>query len=1329
VHEGGQCTDGIDNDCDGGTDCQDATGDCNTDPACQGPSCPDGFCASPIENQCNCPQDCGFPLPESNCTDNLDNDCDLLIDCNDPDCATNSACQYQNWVMADDFEITCAECKCDVNGDGLCNNLDMNFFAGCFGSTAPGCDRVDFNCDGIVNNLDLASMQCLFAGGQNCCPNRQPKVKRVRWYGSYFDLDFQPPNNTQQIDAWLVALHSDVPPQACPPPPAGFKPVDLCGVLLDTCPAAPDYLWQPNGGGFPYPVFDPGNALSGYNLGDEFRICGYFDPNYPTPCNTGNNLPTIVVQAAPLCDTKVSRPDRLIAQWAIDPALVQIDQLTKTGCDGHQIFCYTADWGCLMCDDFAAGEWDAATNTFYPIPGRTYWLSVQAAVGRRYTPIAGGGCQETNTGNSVNNDFWGWHTTPPGHQHKDDAYMGELLTGCPGECLYNWMSHIHCSQPEYQDCCDDRTKSIDLAFCLYDVVRRCTNNNAPCVVNADCTGTGVCADVLIEHWCQPVNPGPPGGPGGGGGGPPKTPKLPGGNPDEYADTTAQVVVNINGFPGPQTIQLQGPTLVARGNPLPGPAGAAVIETEMIAMELVGNHPMFGPVRMHLNPDQPSHGQAMRGSNSSTLQGFFDVNIIIDLPMMGQQGRPDQPVHVQTIDPFFDVPPFRTDFRFNGPAITIRDQNNQPIGQLIAVIHQLPYRGGVNVHSDVYLPPPPVDCCEPEPVPNPQACVPAVCPDTTEVCVPVCWDCHQSGFCQGTVIPCVTNADCPGGVACIPSGPVQCFVSDCECRRQNECRAEYNPALPDPIRCINGCPPGLTCTEDNQDTDGDGVDDRFCCRCDQPTGGVCCDTSVFPPVCYPVASAADCPGVFHPGTACTQPEACCVSNAAGTVCFMVDPVCCVDMGGSPQPGQTCTQPVACCLPNGTCEMMDPICCNEAGGTVITGGQCTQVEACCLPSGICTPMDPLCCVAVGGTPHAGACLPPQPCCMADGTCQMLDPECCIAAGGTPMAGGQCTQDEACCLPDGSCDMMDPLCCHQQQGTPLPGNVCQPETACCMPDGTCDMRDPLCCEIAGGISVAGGTCSTFFVACCLPNGTCQDVDPLCCQIAGGTSQGPGTSCATHPCTLDCAPNPTGTGCNPHVCPIAGQVCIPTKIECGPPPLPCRVVECECKNPQQCHINLPTQPGVPPFCSGPCPPFKKCIRFQKDLNGNGNPEYYCKCVKVIPPLDDIFNPAKVRYISFQSAADPGELEAVQVTLVDVNGFPAYNGQVRWAGPAGLFQEGSNPLPTFPSAALDCGSPAPAYSDWAALGLAHLRGAEIVPRSRYEIRTVSSECDDLTEP
>ena len=59
------------------------------------PVCGDGAC-SPGEDSCVCPNDCEpavSELPGWTCADGLDNDCDSISDCDDPDCASDAACQ------------------------------------------------------------------------------------------------------------------------------------------------------------------------------------------------------------------------------------------------------------------------------------------------------------------------------------------------------------------------------------------------------------------------------------------------------------------------------------------------------------------------------------------------------------------------------------------------------------------------------------------------------------------------------------------------------------------------------------------------------------------------------------------------------------------------------------------------------------------------------------------------------------------------------------------------------------------------------------------------------------------------------------------------------------------------------------------------------------------------------------------------------------------------------------------------------------------------------------------------------------------------------------
>ncbi|MCH7995729.1 MAG: dockerin type I repeat-containing protein, partial [Planctomycetes bacterium] len=371
---------------------------------------------------------------------------------------------YQNWVIADDFCLEgCDRCECDVNGDGTCDLSDLAFMQNCFGSTDPACRAADLNCDGIVTTADVAILQCFFAGGTaaDCCPGAGAGavIDRVRWYGSYFDPDFEPPTDgtppLRRPDSWLVALHSDIPATPCPPNPPGTKPVDWCGTL-EVCSGGTSLVFRPDGSGFTYNYSDPNNLLAGLGAGDEIRICGHDDTGLTGPCTNALNL--VVIDAVSTCQSKVSRPDRLIAQWVIPDPLVTVETTGKAGWDNHRIFCYTADLGCLVHNFSDPGEIDSMGN-FHPVPGKTYWISIQAAVGHTVDAA----CNEVTTGQTVNQDYWGWHTTPPGHQHKDDAYMGQLAMGCEGEWVYNWMSHLHSSQPPFKDCADDPNKSIDMA--------------------------------------------------------------------------------------------------------------------------------------------------------------------------------------------------------------------------------------------------------------------------------------------------------------------------------------------------------------------------------------------------------------------------------------------------------------------------------------------------------------------------------------------------------------------------------------------------------------------------------------------------------------------------------------------------------------------------------------------------------------------------------------------------------------------------------------------------------------------------------------------------
>ncbi|MCZ6754537.1 MAG: hypothetical protein O7E49_04410, partial [Gemmatimonadetes bacterium] len=79
--------------------------------------CGDGNC-DPGEDQCNCPADCGAPpLSEAGlCSNGIDDDCDGLTDCADPDCAADPVCTPGACCLQDG---TCIEVAAEADCDAL----------------------------------------------------------------------------------------------------------------------------------------------------------------------------------------------------------------------------------------------------------------------------------------------------------------------------------------------------------------------------------------------------------------------------------------------------------------------------------------------------------------------------------------------------------------------------------------------------------------------------------------------------------------------------------------------------------------------------------------------------------------------------------------------------------------------------------------------------------------------------------------------------------------------------------------------------------------------------------------------------------------------------------------------------------------------------------------------------------------------------------------------------------------------------------------------------------------------------------------------------------
>lgn len=142
-----------------------------------------------------------------------------------------------------------------------------------------------------------------------------------------------------------------------------------------------------------------------------------------------------------------------------------------------------------------------------------------------------------------------------------------------------------------------------------------------------------------------------------------------------------------------------------------------------------------------------------------------------------------------------------------------------------------------------------------------------------------------------------------------------------------------------------------------------------------------------------------------------------------------------------------------------------------------------------------------------------------------------------------------------------------------------------ACCLPSGACVLTtNTASCLSQGGTpqgpatSCLGIICGGPPEACCLPSGVCVDgLSAGECLAQNGTPQGAGSVCVPGMCggTGACTPTPLGDGCLQTTCPTPGNSCVPTCINFDPLTGQSRVINCDCRDPNECHAVI--QGGAP--------------------------------------------------------------------------------------------------------------------------------------------------------
>ncbi len=142
----------------------------------------------------------------------------------------------------------------------------------------------------------------------------------------------------------------------------------------------------------------------------------------------------------------------------------------------------------------------------------------------------------------------------------------------------------------------------------------------------------------------------------------------------------------------------------------------------------------------------------------------------------------------------------------------------------------------------------------------------------------------------------------------------------------------------------------------------------------------------------------------------------------------------------------------------------------------------------------------------------------------------------------------------------------------------------------------------------------------ACCIPvpgaTPDCLETTSGDCAIRGGTYQGDGTTCTdgngngVADLCERCEPVPGTLSCTQVTCPIAGQTCVPVRIQVDPLTGAVTALACDCVD--ECYVDFDFNNGVP-FCVNPTCPLadQTCDLIGSDFDGDGIDEVFeCECL-----------------------------------------------------------------------------------------------------------------------